>query len=232
MDLRTEETISLESFESITTYNMSFARATDTFIESLLINSINKIKQPNNQRGCVPTTAAIIVDYHDRNLGKNNLISDNEADEEDIMTLRDFFVNKTNALNGSVSFGTMKTVLEDYIRSKGYRPSITYETTENNTGTLTAGDFYTVLAEITYNRPVMVIVGYDGFVGSDNPLSNSRSSLHALTVYGVKENLSGEYHYLKVYDSIDAKTREVIWDTRNGSRQYFAIYGVEYINIK
>ena len=70
LDLSTGKIVTVESFESNLAYNMPMTRATDTFLESLLLNSINKIKQPNRERGCVPTTAAIIVDYHDRHLGK------------------------------------------------------------------------------------------------------------------------------------------------------------------
>lgn len=226
LDLRTQEVIHINSFVSNSTYSVATTRASDIFQITNLSYSITKIQQPGS-RGCAPTIAAIIIDYHDRNMGKDNLISDSET----IYTVQDTLISTTNALAGSVDLSRMKSKLTEYIVDKGYKAFISYETTENENGTLIEEDFYTVLTEICYERPVMVVIGYDGYVNKNNILNNS-STLHTLAVVGVKESTSGGTHYLKCYDPFDKQIREVIWDTENGDREYFAIYGVEYVNIR
>lgn len=199
----------------------------------ILSGTITKLDQHNNPNSwnstCVATSLAMIMHYW-----KDNHFSDiltNGSTTYTGNTLADKIASKIGY--SSVDFPKVDSGMPNLMSStlgNKYSFAMTYYRSLNNNHTLTDGKISVVTSEIFYNRPLLVMVGADGYrYDSDNILKNT-STLHGLMVIGYRYSNTGGQHYLVCVDPWNKNTVDIKWDTANGDRKYFALYGLGKIS--
>ena len=175
---------------------------------------------------CTQTASAMIVKYHNSYNGKTGLAPNSgEALVKSIIP----FMKPDNS-NGSTSLARFKTGLGDYISSKGYSSSISYQISDEYGNSISTNYPNTIYQDILNERPGMIIVGKNAEDIDGGSIINSYSALHALTVYGISTNSQGIY--LSVNDPYGAfGDKTGMWDTYPYPGEPSAIYAVARVII-
>lgn len=187
--------------------------------ESLTLSgTITKLNQHNNPTSwdstCVATSLAMIMHYW-----KDNYFSDiltNGSTTYSGNTLADKIASKIGYK--SVDFPSVNSGMPNLLSStlgNKYSFAMTYWRTVNGNHTLTDNKISEVTSEIYYNRPMLVMVGAEGYTNPSDNILTGTNTLHGLMVIGYRYSNTGGQHYLICVDPWNKNTVEINWDTKN-----------------
>lgn len=178
---------------------------------------------------CVPTSVAMLLSYYKAERGFTDLVSSSGT------TLRDNYYNRLvsyKGTSGGFDFPDVANTLPSFVASN-YSVSVSYYRSILSNYTLTDSHINTVISNISANKPVLVIVGSDGYANDSDNVIYKQKTLHALVVKAVRARYQGEGDsYLVAVDPVNGRTVDLIWNTENSiPRKYYAIYGIGLVTI-
>lgn len=173
---------------------------------------------------CTQTSSAMLINYHDKYSGKDDLATN--SGEDLVKSILNYMIPDNS--NGSTSLVRFKSGLTNYISSRGYSSNINYQISDEYGNSISNNYPNTIYQDILNERPGIVIVGKNAETVEGNGIVSSATTLHAMTVYGIKANSDG--FYLQVDDPYEEKStsakKTVIWDTYPYPGEPSAIYAV------
>ena len=173
---------------------------------------------------CTQTSSAMIIRYHASFNGKSGL-----ADNYGVSLVKDIlpYMEPDNS-NGSTSLAKFKSGLTDYVRTKGYSASVTYQISDEYGNSISSNYPNTIYQDILNERPGLVVVGSNAVTDKGEHFVSNASTLHAMAVYGITTKSNN--FYLQVNDplvNVSGSARKLLlWDTYPYPGNPSAIYAV------
>lgn len=185
---------------------------------------------PNGNNKCMQTSAAMLIQYWDKNKSGFSDITNNSGVNL-VYEIEDYV-----PLNGNITYlSTLVNGMRNYLTSKGFGYSVNSYSCDLNNDTLPEDYIFTVKQDILNEKPSIVIVGREAQYLYEDGIDLDSGVNHALLVKGTTyaNDLYGDTNdYLITVDPMDGITKYVVWDPYNWEdRQDFAVYSIIRIDI-
>ena len=184
---------------------------------------------------CTQTSSAMLIQYYDKHWSGYGNIASNSGGAL-VHSILSYMIPDNGS--GSTSLECFKNKLSEYIRSKGFSATISYQTsTATSSGQVTSSINVnypnTILQDIRNERPGIIIVGKNADVESGSRPVSDPNTLHAMTIYGIK--FTSDDVYISVNDPYNTSgsvtRRNILWDTYPYPGEPSAVYGVARVVI-